>query len=157
MKKGLMAFTCALALAACATRNTEPQDATVAQPGTVQQTNTAAGANAGMQMDATTVQLIDTVYNFGTVQDGAIVEYSYRFKNTGTKPLVITNATASCGCTVPEKPEQPVLPGETGFIKVKFDTKGRVGDAVKTIHVTSNASPQFPELTLKGLVKSAGS
>jgi hypothetical protein len=100
--------------------------------------------------DSTTVQIIDSAYNFGKVTDGEKVEYSYRFKNTGTKPLVIVNASASCGCTVPQKPEKPVLPGETGFIKVVFDSKGRVGTAHKTITVISNADPEFPQLILTG-------
>ena len=103
--------------------------------------------------DPTTVQIIDSAYNFGQVTEGDIVEYSYRFKNTGSKPLVIINASASCGCTVPEKPEQPVLPGETGFIKVKFNSEHRVGQAHKTITITSNAQPEFPELVLNGEVK----
>ena len=102
--------------------------------------------------DSTTVQIIDTVFDFGKVTDGEKVEYNYRFKNTGTKPLVVTNATASCGCTVPQKPEKPILPGETGFIKVVFDSKGRVGTAHKTITVLSNAHPPFPELLLTGEV-----
>jgi archaellum component FlaG (FlaF/FlaG flagellin family) len=100
----------------------------------------------------TTVQIIDSAYNFGKVTEGEVVEYSYRFKNTGDKPLIVTNATASCGCTVPEKPEQPILPGETGFIKVKFNSENRVGNAHKTITVSSNAEPAFPELSLSGEV-----
>lgn len=100
----------------------------------------------------TTVQMIDSVYNFGKVADGEIVEYSYRFKNTGDKPLIVSNASASCGCTVPEKPEQPVLPGEIGFIKVKFNSANRVGAAHKTVTVRSNAQPAFPELVLTGEV-----
>ncbi len=102
--------------------------------------------------DSTTVQIIDTAYNFKSVTDGEKVIYSYRFKNTGTKPLVIVEATASCGCTVPQKPERPILPGETGFIKVVFDSKGRVGEAHKTISVISNAKPEFPPLILTGNV-----
>ena len=102
--------------------------------------------------DTTTVQIIDTMYDFGKVADGEKVEYNYRFTNTGLKPLVIANATASCGCTVPQKPEKPILPGETGIIKVVFDSKGRVGTAHKTITVTSNARPGFPELMLTGEV-----
>ena len=73
--------------------------------------------------DSTTVELIDKVYNFGTISEGEKVEYNFRFKNTGKKPLIITNASASCGCTVPEKPEKPVMPGETSFIKVVFNSK----------------------------------
>jgi hypothetical protein len=102
--------------------------------------------------DTTTVQVIDSVYHFGKVTDGEKVEYNFRFKNTGNKPLVVTNATASCGCTVPQKPEKPVPPGELGFIKVVFDSKGRLGTAHKTIHVTSNVRPDFPEMLLTGEV-----
>lgn len=102
--------------------------------------------------DSTTVQIIDSAYNFGKATDGEKVEYNYRFKNTGTKPLVVVNATASCGCTVPQKPEKPILPGEIGFIKVVFDSKGRIGTAHKTISITSNAKPAFPELVLTGEV-----
>jgi hypothetical protein len=103
--------------------------------------------------DSTTVQIIDSAYNFGKVTDGEKVEYSYRFKNTGTKPLVVIEAHASCGCTVPQKPEKPILPGETGFIKIVFDSKGRVGEAHKTITVASNANPEFPQLILTGTVE----
>ncbi len=105
--------------------------------------------------DSTTVQMIDSVYNFGKITDGEKVEFSFRFKNTGNKPLIVSNATASCGCTVPEKPEEPIKPGETGFIKVVFDSKGRVGDVHKEVTVTSNAYPAFPLLALKGQVVEA--
>ena len=102
--------------------------------------------------DSTTVQIIDTVFNFSKITDGEKVEYSYRFKNTGNKPLVIVEASSTCGCTVPEKPEKPIMPGETGFIKVVFDSKGRVGTTHKLIKVISNANPAFPELLLTGEV-----
>lgn len=102
--------------------------------------------------DPTTVQAIDTAYDFGKVTDGEIVTYNYRFVNTGKKPLIVTNASASCGCTVPEKPEKPIEPGDTGFIKVKFNSEHRVGMAHKTVTVSSNAEPAFPELLLKGEV-----
>ena len=154
MKKLVIAFSTIAILASCATRNSESTE-TVAPAGNM--AVPAANATPANLPDPTTVQLIDSVYDFGTVQDGAVVQFSYRFKNTGTKPLVIMNASASCGCTVPEKPEQPIMPGETGYIKVKFDSKGRVGEAHKTVHVESNAQPQFPELLLKGNVKAVGS
>jgi hypothetical protein len=102
--------------------------------------------------DSTTVSIIDSSYNFGKVTDGEKVEYNYRFKNTGSRPLVIISASGSCGCTVPQKPEKPVLPGEIGFIKVVFDSKGRVGDTHKTVTVLSNAKPEFPQLMLTGEV-----
>jgi len=105
--------------------------------------------------DSTTVQIIDSAYNFNPVAEGEKVEYNYRFKNTGTKPLVIVNATAGCGCTVPEKPEKPILPGEIGFIKIVFNSKGQAGNAHKTITVISNAKPAFPPLILTGNVVAA--
>lgn len=105
--------------------------------------------------DSTTVQLIDSVYDFGNVTDGEKIEYSYRFRNTGKNPLIVASAVASCGCTVPEKPEEPIKPGETGFLKVVFNSKGRVGPVTKTITITSNAYPKFPELELTGHVVSA--
>jgi hypothetical protein len=105
--------------------------------------------------DSTTVQMIDSVYNFGKVTDGEKVEYSYRFRNTGKNPLIVSSAVASCGCTVPEKPEEPVRPGEAGFLKVVFNSKGRVGEVHKEITVTSNAYPKFPVLELTGQVVSA--
>lgn len=114
--------------------------------------NTANDTTKAELTNPTTVQFIDTVFDFGKVTEGEMVEFSYRFKNTGTNPLVISNAAASCGCTVPEKPEAPVKPGETGYIKVKFNSDGRVGMAHKTVTVTSNANPAFPELLLKGEV-----
>jgi hypothetical protein len=100
----------------------------------------------------TTVQMIDSVHDFGKVMDGEIVEFSYRFKNVGDKPLVIEAASASCGCTVPEKPDQPILPGEIGYIKVKFNSENRQGDALKTVQVTANTNPAFPQLVMKGQV-----
>lgn len=113
----------------------------------------AATTVQGMHFtDSTTVQMIDSVYNFGSVTDGEKVEYNYRFRNTGKNPLIVSSAVASCGCTVPEKPEEPVKPGETGFLKVVFNSKGRVGDVHKEITVTSNAYPKFPVLELTGQV-----
>lgn len=101
----------------------------------------------------TSVALIDSVHDFGTVTEGEIVEFSFRFKNTGNKPLIVSNATASCGCTIPEKPEKPVMPGETGFIKVKFNSDRRAGQTNKSVHVIANTTPAFPDLLLKGVVQ----
>lgn len=100
----------------------------------------------------TSVQLIDSAFDFGTITEGEKVEYSYRFKNTGNTPLMIVSASASCGCTVPEKPEKPVLPGETSYIKVVFNSQGKVGQNHKDITVIANTSPAFPTLKLSGEV-----
>lgn len=100
----------------------------------------------------TTVQVIDSIYDFGKVNEGELVQYNFRFRNTGKNPLVIQNVSASCGCTVPEKPEKPIQPGEIGFIKVTFNSERRPGEVNKAISITSNADPEFYELYLKGTV-----
>ena len=112
----------------------------------------ASNAREMALKDSTTVLVIDSTHNFGRVTDGDMVEYKFRFLNTGKKPLIITNASASCGCTVPEKPDLPILSGDTGYIKVVFNSKGRAGSTHKSIHVTSNAKPVFTDLLLTGEV-----
>jgi archaellum component FlaG (FlaF/FlaG flagellin family) len=138
MKKYFLIFATATALVSCDVRRKDK----VVDDGSKQM--------ADALKDSTTVQLIDSVYNFGKIAEGEKVEYSFRFKNTGKKPLVVTNASASCGCTVPEKPEKPILPGETGFIKVIFNSKGKSNHQEKAITVSSNVKPFFPELKLVG-------
>jgi hypothetical protein len=100
----------------------------------------------------TTVQIIDSMYDFGKVNEGELVQYNFRFRNSGKNPLVISNVSASCGCTVPEKPEKPIQPGEIGFIKVTFNSERRPGEVNKSITISSNADPEFYELYLKGTV-----
>jgi len=90
----------------------------------------------------TTMQWLDSTHrDLGKVKDGEQVEISFRFKNTGTKPLVITNVRASCGCTIPETPKEPFAAGAEGFIKAKFNSAGRTGLNHKTVYVTANTSP----------------
>ncbi len=101
----------------------------------------------------TSVLFMDSVFDFGTITEGDNVEFSFRFKNTGSKPLIVTNTSASCGCTVPERPEEPIMPGKEGFIKVKFNSSRREGEMHKQVTVVSNANPAFPKLVLKGIVK----
>ncbi len=143
MKKVFIGFLLACVFFSCDIRNTKTK-------------SDVQGSNSGQPFtDSTTVQMIDSVYNFGKVIDGEKVEYSYRFKNTGKKPLIVSSAVASCGCTVPEKPEEPIKPGETGFLKVVFNSTGRVGPVHKDVTVTSNAYPQFPVLQLTGEVEAS--
>lgn len=77
----------------------------------------------------------------GTIEEGQKVEVIYEFKNTGKKPLVIKSVQASCGCTVPERPDAPIMPGKTGVIKAVFDSQGRPGNNHKSISVMANTDP----------------
>ena len=97
------------------------------------------------------IEFDTTVIDYGTIEKGADGVRVFKFKNTGNAPLVVTSVKSSCGCTVPKKPEAPVLPGETGEIEVKYDTK-RVNPIRKTITVTSNAETPTVALKIKGNV-----
>ena len=91
------------------------------------------------------------VIDYGTIEKGADGVRVFEFTNTGDAPLVISNVKSTCGCTVPKKPEGPIMPGETGKIEVKYDTK-RVNPIRKTITVFSNAETPTVALKIKGLV-----
>lgn len=98
--------------------------------------------------DSTTIEWIDsTSQDLGQIKEGTTVEVTYRFRNAGDHALVIANVTASCGCTIPEKPEEPILPGKEGVIKAKFNSAGRPGRNSKDISVTANTKPD-PHTTL---------
>jgi Protein of unknown function (DUF1573) len=90
----------------------------------------------------TTIVWLDSTYkDLGQVKEGRQVEFSFRFKNSGSKNLVITDVTPSCGCTIPEKPEKPFAPGEEGVIKAKYNSSGHSGEARKDIYVIANTLP----------------
>lgn len=89
--------------------------------------------------------------DYGTIGQGSDPFRVFKFKNTGKAPLVINNAQGSCGCTLPEYPKQPIMPGETAEIKVRYDTN-RMGDFTKTVTLTTNESTPTRVLTIKGKV-----
>ena len=90
----------------------------------------------------TTVSFEEDVHDFGDVTEGQIVRTVFKFTNTGKNPLVITKTQASCGCTVPTTPKDPILPGEKGEIPVEFNTSGKRGVNEKTITIIGNFDPE---------------
>ena len=88
--------------------------------------------------------------DYGKVERGSNGIRTFEFTNTGAIPLVITDVKSSCGCTIPKKPEEPIAPGETGIIEVKYDTNRAVGPFRKAITVTSNADTPTKVLKIKG-------
>ncbi|MFV8224827.1 DUF1573 domain-containing protein [Christiangramia aquimixticola] len=89
--------------------------------------------------------------DYGEIKKGSDGVRVFEFKNVGDAPLVIEDVKSSCGCTVPKKPEKPIMPGETGKIEVKYDTS-RVGHIRKTVTVYSNADEPIKGLKIKGQV-----
>jgi hypothetical protein len=94
----------------------------------------------------------DDLYYFGTVKEGENVTHEFKFTNTGTGDLVISNATANCGCTEPNFSFLPIKPNETSTISVTFKTAGREGPQSKAVTITSNAHPKIRKVYLEGKV-----
>lgn len=88
-------------------------------------------------------------HDFGKIFQGEKVTYIFKFKNIGSDNLIIKSAAASCGCTVPKFPRDPLAPGETGEIEVTFDSSGRFGKQTKTITVWTNCSDEQLKLKIK--------
>ena len=92
-------------------------------------------------------------YNYGEVVDGEVVEVDFNFTNTGKSDLIIFNASASCGCTVPEYPQnENIKPGDGGTIKVRFDTTNKPGKQMKTVTLTTNTNSGKKIIRINGFV-----
>lgn len=88
--------------------------------------------------DGAQIKFEKEVHDYGTIKNGADGTCTFDFTNTGNQPLIISNAKGSCGCTVPSWPKEPINPGQTATITVKYDTK-RTGAINKSVTITSNA------------------
>lgn len=95
---------------------------------------TAGSANQPL----TSITFKDTILHKGKIEEGQMVDVEFEFTNTGSEMLIIKSVTPSCGCTVPEKPEKPIAPGDKGKIKATFDSRGRGGLNTKTLTVLAN-------------------
>ena len=91
-------------------------------------------------------------HDFGKVEEGVQATHTFEFTNTGTAPVVISNAQASCGCTTPDWTKEPVMPGKTGKVTASFNSQGRPGNFSKTVTVVSNSETPQIVLTIKGEV-----
>jgi hypothetical protein len=109
------------------------------------------GLQVQAQNKVAKIEFESTVIDYGTIEKGADGVRVFKFTNTGNAPLIVSKVKSSCGCTVPKKPEKPILPGESGEIQVKYDTN-RVMPIRKTITVTSNADTPTVALKIKGTV-----
>jgi len=96
-------------------------------------------------------------HDFGTIKDGDIVEHRFKFKNVGDSPLIISNATATCGCTVPEYPKEPIAVGGSGEILVRFNSRNKPGNQQKTVTITANTYPSTNKVSIRAnVVKAEG-
>jgi hypothetical protein len=96
--------------------------------------------------------LTDTLFDFGTVHEGDVVTKEFSFINTGTAPLLITEAKSTCGCTIPQWPREAIPPDSTGVIGVNFNTLYRTGAQLKEVTIFANTFPSQHVIRLKGRV-----
>lgn len=101
-----------------------------------------------------TMEFEETEFDFGKISRGTNVEHVFKFKNNGDAPLVIVNATSTCGCTVPEPPKEPIAPGEEGELLVKYNGSG-LNEVTKVVTVTANTQNGSEQVKIKAFVEPA--
>ena len=104
-------------------------------------------------IDGSEIAFEKKVYDFGTISEGEVVEHTFKFTNTGYTDLIISNASASCGCTIPDWPKEPIAPGKQGKIKVKFNSNGKKDMITKDITILANTDPVKTILQIKVFVE----
>jgi hypothetical protein len=116
----------------------------------IQNPNTGEGE---ADMESLPVMTFDKdMHDFGEIFQGEKVTYDFKFTNTGKSDLIITSARASCGCTVPEYPREPIAPGTSSYIKVQYNSEGRSNTFNKTVTLTANTIPNENRIRIKGNV-----
>lgn len=145
MKKTLTLLSFALVISATSFAQTSKTPPT-------KQTATPA---APVKKEGASLDFKFTEHNFGELEEGPKAAVDFVFTNTGSKPLILTDVKASCGCTTPDWPKEPIAPGQSSKIKVEYNTQGRPGDFTKSITITSNESDQPKMIYIKGKVKGA--
>ncbi len=98
------------------------------------------------------IKFEETEHDFGRILEGETVSFDFSFTNSGKSDLLLAEATASCGCTIPSYPKAPIRPGEKGIVKVTFNSQGRRGFQTKNILVVSNTQPNTTILRIKAQV-----
>ena len=140
-------------MAACGAPAPEPGVPTGAAPSDGRLLRVPAQADGSLDTAGMAVLRFDgSTYAFGSVDAGAVVEHRFGFRNAGAQPLRIANASSTCGCTVPVWPREPIAPGDTASIYVRFDTDGKAGPQDKAVTLTANTFPNQTVVRLVGTV-----
>jgi len=162
MKALLFSGVLAVVLGSCQNTNKSVRDAAVQsleepaapQPGQPQdmvtpvQTPVPAGP-------VTTIAFTEDNFNFGTVAAGEKVKHVFKFKNTGSEPLILSDVRTTCGCTVPTWPREPIAPGKSGEIVVQFDSTGKSGAQSRRVTIVANTNPPETFVNIEGEVTPA--
>ncbi|MTB52132.1 DUF1573 domain-containing protein [Lewinella sp. W8] len=112
----------------------------------------SAEENGADTTDQARITFAEPEFLFGEVKEGKVIEHEFPFTNSGTQPLLISDARTTCGCTVSEHPTEPIEPGETGVIRVSFDTKNKYGRQRKPITIIANTYPSMTTVYMDGTI-----
>lgn len=168
MKKALLILFVGALVASCSNKETEARIARLegkvaeleSKNGTAKTapfspgSTTAPAATPDVKPDGPlpSFEFTDEEHDFGTINEGDIVDHVFTFANNGDAPLIISSATASCGCTVPQWPKEPIPVGGSGEIKVQFNSRKKPGIQNKTVTITANTYPKISRLKIKANV-----
>lgn len=131
--------------------NAAAADADAKANPTIDNPNVASDTEAP-NPNAPVMTFAESQFDFGDIQPGSKVTHTFSFTNTGKTPLLIADATASCGCTTPNWTKEPIAPGAKGTLDVQFDSKGKQGLISKQVSVRSNTQPATTIIYIKGNV-----
>jgi hypothetical protein len=130
---------------------------TLAGVGAAQAQTTAAATSAGAaKVAGPQIQFDEVKYDFNSVVQGGTVTHTFKFKNVGTAPLIVSNIQVSCGCTTPEWTKEPIAPGKTGSLTAHFNSSGKLGMQNKVLTIESNSVGGAATVALVGEVKEPG-
>jgi len=124
--------------------NIKPKQGPEPAPAASQETTTPPNPNAAK------IDIKEETYSFGEIPEGPQVTHEFKLVNNGKEPLILSNVRASCGCTTPSWPKEPILPGKESAILVTYNTQGRVGAFTKSITITSNSDTPNKVIYIKG-------
>lgn len=144
----LIIFSC-IFFTSCKQTSTSTEDLNLISPSVINNPQSLENSDNKNQ-NLPIISFADSLHDFGTIKQGDVVEYSFKFKNTGKTDLVISTATASCGCTVPYYPQKPIKPNEEENIKVVFNSSGKKGVFKKEINVVANTIPSDNKIHITG-------
>jgi hypothetical protein len=153
MKKVFFSLLCLSVGAISAVAQDNHAPVKPAAPAPVAATPPPAAAKPAPDPDAGIFKFKEETHDYGEVPEGPLAETDFEFKNVGKKPISITEAHGSCGCTVPKWPTEPILPGKKGVIHVAYTTQGRQGMIMKDVTINSNAQQSPMVLHIRGTVK----
>lgn len=139
IRTGLVLISVCL-LAACNSNSDQDKNPKALPSSLVDNPYTANGVDTAVMNAKPTMDFTDTLHDFGKLREGETVEYDFDFKNNGKSPLIISEAKGSCGCTVADYNQEPVAPGKTGTMKVKFNSTGKSGLEEKTVTIITNSN-----------------